>query len=135
MCGILCFGWLADRYGRRPAFWTFQLGAAASVLLYSQLSSAGALLVGGFVMGIFANGMIGGYGALMAELYPTAVRATAQNVLFNIGRGVGGLAPAVIGGIAAAHGFPFALALLPGIYLLAFATMFLVPDRRTAELV
>ena len=41
---------------------------------------------------------------------------------------------AAIGGIAAAHGFPFALALLPSIYLLAFLTMFLIPDRRTAQL-
>ena len=37
-------------------------------------------------MGFFVNGMLGGYGALMSELYPTAARATAQNVLFNIGR-------------------------------------------------
>lgn len=134
MCGIVVFGAIADRWGRRPAFWIFQIGAALSVLGYSQLSSAEALLVGGFVMGIFANGMIGGYGALMAELYPTAARATAQNVLFNIGRGIGGLAPAVIGGIAAAHGFPFALALLPVIYLLAFLAMFAIPERRGTDL-
>ena len=132
--GIVVFGYVADRFGRRPAFWIFQAGAALSVLAYSQLSDATALLLGGFVMGIFANGMIGGYGALMAELYPTAVRATAQNVLFNIGRGIGGLAPAVIGAVAAAHGFPFALALLPAIYVLAFITMFAVPERRGAEL-
>jgi benzoate transport len=132
--GIVVFGYVADRFGRRPAFWIFQAGAALSVLAYSQLSDATALLLGGFVMGIFANGMIGGYGALMAELYPTAVRATAQNVLFNIGRGIGGLAPAVIGAVAAAHGFPFALALLPAIYVLAFLTMFAVPERRGAEL-
>ena len=41
-------------------------------------------------MGFFVNGMLGGYGALISELYPTAARATAQNVLFNIGRAVGG---------------------------------------------
>jgi hypothetical protein len=46
--------------GRRPAFWTFQVGAALSVLVYSQLAAPAALLVGGFVMGIFANGMLGG---------------------------------------------------------------------------
>jgi hypothetical protein len=36
-------------------------------------------------MGFFVNGMLGGYGTLMSELYPTPARATAQNVLFNFG--------------------------------------------------
>lgn len=85
-------------------------------------------------MGAFANGMLGGYGALMAELYPTEARATAQNVLFNIGRGIGGFAPIVIAVIAAQYGFAFALGLLPAIYILAFFTMFLVPERKGAEL-
>jgi benzoate transport len=134
LLGIVTFGQFADRVGRRPAFWTFQVGAALSVLVYSQLAAPAALLVGGFVMGIFANGMLGGYGALMAELYPTAVRATAQNVLFNIGRGVGGFAPLVMAAVAGARGFGFALALLPLIYVLAFAATFLVPDRRSAQL-
>ena len=59
-----------------------------------------ALLIGGAVMGMFVNGMIGGYGALMSELYPTEARATAQNVLFNIGRAVGGFGPLVVGALA-----------------------------------
>ena len=134
LLGILSFGQVADRVGRRPAFWIFQAGAAASVLVYSQLTNPTALLIGGFVMGIFANGMLGGYGALMAELYPTAARATAQNVLFNIGRGVGGFAPVVLALLAGNGGFGAALALLPVIYVLAFLTMFLVPERRGAEL-
>ncbi|MDZ7931749.1 MAG: MFS transporter [Rhodococcus sp. (in: high G+C Gram-positive bacteria)] len=135
MLGIIIFGQLADRIGRRYSFWIFQLGAAASVLAYSQLTNHTALLLGGFVMGMFANGMLGGLGALMAELYPTQARATAQNVLFNIGRGLGGLAPVVIALVATAHGFAFALALLPIIYIVMFATMFLIPDRRGQELV
>ena len=134
LLGILVFGQVADRLGRRPAFWIFQVGAASSVLLYSQLTTPTALLIGGFVMGMFANGMLGGYGALMAELYPIAARATAQNVLFNIGRGIGGFAPVVMAAVAETHGFGFALALLPIIYVLAFVTMFVIPDRRKAEL-
>ncbi|OFI38496.1 MFS transporter [Arthrobacter sp. SW1] len=134
MTGIIVFGQLADRLGRHKAFWIFQIGAAVSVLAYSQISDPAILLFGGFVMGAFANGTLGGYGALLAELYPTHARATAQNVLFNIGRGVGGFAPMVIAMVASSHGFAFALALLPAIYLLAFVTMFLVPERAGAEL-
>ena len=73
------------------------LGAAIMVVVYSRLTDPIALLIAGAVMGFFVNGMLGGYGALMSELYPTAARATAQNVLFNIGRAVGGFGPVVVG--------------------------------------
>ena len=68
--------------GRRPALFTLQAGAAVMVVVFSQLSDPSALLIGGAVMGMFVNGMLGGYGALLAELYPTEARATAENVLF-----------------------------------------------------
>lgn len=134
MLGIITFGQLADRIGRRKTFWIIQLGAAAAVLAYSMLTDPLHLLIGGFVMGFFANGMLGLLGALMAELYPTEARATAQNVLFNIGRGIAGFAPVIIALIASSHGFAFALGLLPVIYLVAFAAMFLIPERKGAEL-
>jgi MFS family permease len=133
--GIWLFGQLADRVGRRPIFFLYQIGAAVMVIVYAQLSDPTALLLGGFVMGIFVNGMLGGYGALMSELYPTAARATAQNVLFNLGRGVGGFGPIVIGTLAARYGFPAAIALLSTIYAVDLvATALLIPERKGVAL-
>jgi len=133
--GIWAFGMLADRFGRRPSFFAYMLGAAIMVVVYARLSTPGALLVGGAVMGFFVNGMLGGYGALMSELYPTAARATAQNVLFNIGRLVGGFGPVVVGTIAAKHGFPTAVSLLALIYIMDLVAMLaLIPERRGAAL-
>ncbi|KUL55547.1 MFS transporter [Streptomyces sp. NRRL F-4489] len=132
--GIFVFGRLADRLGRRTAFWIFQCGAAVSVLAYSQLVSPWALMLGGAVMGAFANGMIGGYGALMAELYPTAVRSTAQNILFNAGRAVGGLAPVAVALVADSLGLGTAIGLLAVIYVLDMAAMLLIPDRPAGSL-
>src|ERR1051326_8072142 len=109
--GIFAFGVFADRVGRRPALLTFQAGAFVMVLVYSQLTDATALLIGGAVMGLFVNGMLGGYGALLSELYPTEARATAENVLFNLGRGVGGFGPVVGGALATGHGFSVAIGL------------------------
>jgi hypothetical protein len=40
------------------------------------------------------------------------VRSTAQNVLFNIGRAVGGFAPVVVALIAHTHGLGTAIGLL-----------------------
>jgi MFS family permease len=129
--GIWLFGELADRIGRRPVFIGYQVGAFVMVLVYSQLTNPTALLIGGAIMGLFVNGMLGGYGALMSELYPTNARATAQNVLFNLGRGVGGFGPVVIASLAGAYSFSAAIALLALIYLIDIAaTYFLIPERK-----
>ena len=129
--GIWLFGELADRIGRRPIFIAYQIGAFVMVLVYSQLTNPTALLIGGAIMGMFVNGMLGGYGALMSELYPTNARATAQNVLFNLGRGVGGFGPVVIASLAGAYSFSAAIALLAIIYLVDIAaTYFLIPERK-----
>jgi benzoate transport len=133
--GIWVFGQFADRVGRRPALFTFQAGAFVMVLVYSQLTDATALLIGGAVMGMFVNGMLGGYGALLAELYPTQARATAENVIFNLGRGVGGFGPFVVGALAATYSFTVAIALLATIYLLdILATAFLIPEKKGVPL-
>ncbi|AKM30896.1 MFS transporter [Pandoraea faecigallinarum] len=135
LVGIWIFGQLADRIGRRPTFIGYQIGALVMVFVYSRLTTPEALLIGGIVMGVFVNGMMGGYGALLAELYPTHARGTAQNVLWSIGRGFGGLSPLAIGVIAAHYSFEIAIAALAGIYVIdILATVFLIPELKGVEL-
>lgn len=135
MAGIWIFGQLADRIGRKPSFLLFQSGAVVMVLVYSQLTDPNTMLWAGALLGMFVNGMLGGYGALMSEAYPTEARATAQNVLFNIGRGVGGFGPVVVGALAATYSFQIAIGLLAAIYVIdMLATALLIPELKGVEL-
>lgn len=129
--GIWLFGMLADRFARWKIFIAYQLGAVVMVVCYAQLSNPTWMLLAGAVMGLFVNGMIGGYGALISDTYPTQARATAQNILFNLGRGVGGLGPLVIGALVTQVSFTAAISLLAAIYLLdIYATLFLLPKKQ-----
>lgn len=135
LVGIWVFGRLADRIGRKPTFILFQVGSVISILVYSQLSDPTIMLFAGAVLGASVNGMMGGYGALMAEAYPTAARATAQNVLFNIGRAVGGFSPLVVGMVISAYSYQVAIAFLAIIYVVdLLATIFLIPELKGKEL-
>ena len=72
--------------------------------------------------------MLGGYAALISHSYPAPLRATAQNVLFNVGRGVGGLAPLWGGAISMGCGFQKAVAALSLLYGLDIVVLlFLLP--------
>lgn len=130
--GIWLFGFLADHFARWKIFLIYQIGSFIMVAQYAQLQNPTALLICGAIMGLFVNGMIGGYGALISDNFPPHVRATAQNVLFNLGRGIGGFGPLVIGFFVKEWSFYAALCLLASIYLLdIIATLWLLPRHNT----
>lgn len=127
--GILIFGYIADKIGRRPAYITFQLASAASIWMYANLTAPLSLLIGGALLGFFCNGMMAGYGALLSENYSTQARSTAENFIFNTGRAAGGFAPVIIGALAAKYTLSGALAMLAFIYIAAAVSVyFLIPE-------
>ncbi|WP_372586652.1 MFS transporter [Burkholderia gladioli] len=135
MAGVWAFGQLADRIGRKPTFLLYQAGAVVMVCVYARLSDPAVMLWAGALMGMFVNGMVGGYGTLMSEAYPTAARATAQNVLWNLGRAIGGFGPLAVGALAARYSFTVAIAALAALYVLDIvATLVLIPELKGCAL-
>jgi MFS family permease len=130
--GYLTFGFLADRFGRRPTFIVFMLAAAALMPIYGQLArSPLSLLTLGPILGYFGHGYFSLFGSFIAELFPAAVRATGQGTTYNIGRMAGAVAPFTIGALAAIPGVGIGLALAStsAFFLLAAGLILTLPDR------
>jgi MFS family permease len=130
--GYLTFGFIADRVGRRRTFILFMLAAALLVPIYGQMArNPTILMLLGPVLGYFGHGYFSMFGSFIAELYPTAVRATAQGTSYNIGRMAGAVAPYTIGALATLPGIGIGLALgvTSAFFLLGAALIFTLPDR------
>ena len=130
--GYLTFGFIADRIGRRTAFVLYMVGAAILVPIYGQMArSPVLLLVLGPLIGYFGYGYFSMFGSFVAELFPTAVRATGQGTSYNIGRMAGAVAPYTIGAILTLPGVGIgtALSVTSAFFLLAAMLIFTLPDR------
>lgn len=133
--GYTLFGFAADRFGRRPAFAAFLVVAAALVPAYSLLGrSETALFVLGPFVGFFGHGYFSVFGSMLAELFPTRIRATAQGLAYNSGRAVSALAPYTIGFLADRLGLGIALASTAAFFLIGAALVHLLPETRAADL-
>jgi MFS family permease len=129
-CGYVFYGYVSDRFGRRRSFVTYLLASAVLVVAYGSTKSAAALFALGPVVAFFSTGYFSGFGAIIAELYPTAVRATATGFTFNIGRIGSALAPVLIASLAQTRGFGVAFATASlALVLGAFMWMF-IPETK-----
>ncbi len=129
--GYLSFGFISDRLGRRRTFILYLSVAALLVPVYGQLArSPDVLMVLGPLLGFVGYGYFSLFGAFLAELFPTAVRATGQGFVYNAGRGLGALAPFTIGVLASMPhlGIGAALALTSAFFLAGALLILTLPD-------
>jgi MFS family permease len=131
--GLLIGRWLADRIGRRPTGAAGMVGLGVCAAL--AYSGSGSALVVGYVLGVLAGGVLSpAIGALVNELFPTGMRASAAGWFL-----VAGVLGAVVGlvafGAVADLGNRFSSAALV-VYLptaAAAGLFWLVPETRGRE--
>ena len=127
--GYLAFGFIAEHLGRRTTFALFLLSAAVLVPVYGQMARRhGVLLALGPLLGFVGHGYFSLFGVLLAELFPTRVRATGQGLTFNVGRAMGALGPYTIGAAAGSMGIGSALALTSAFYVAGAVLILFIPD-------
>jgi MFS family permease len=133
--GYASFGFLSDRFGRRRTYVTYLLVAAVLVPLYGATRDPTTLLLLGPFVAFFGTGYFSGFGAVTAEIFPTAVRATAQGVTYNVGRGLSALAPFTVGALAVHYGLGAAFSITSGAFVLAAVLWIWIPETRWHSLV
>ena len=118
--GYVSFGFLADKFGRKPITITFfVISLIVTPIFFFLTKDLTWLLALAFVTGAFTNGQYTWMASWLPELYPTRVRATALAFVFNAPRFIACLGP-LLGGtmIVAFGGFGMAAMVLASIYIL-----------------
>ncbi|HML04582.1 MAG TPA: MFS transporter, partial [Methanobacterium sp.] len=136
--GLLSFGFIADRFGRRPAFSSFALAMALGLvmitLFWGNVAAYPPLIfIFMFIIGV-GTGIYGGFGPLVSELFPTRIRSTAMGSSFNLARGTQFLTPVLIALIGAQYGLGSGL-FLGSIFALSVALfIWAFPETKAIEL-
>ena len=132
--GYVTFGYVSDRIGRKRTYVAYLLSAAVLLFAYVSVRAPAALLVLGPLVAFFATGYYSGFGAVTAEIFPTAIRGTAQGFTYNIGRIVSAAAPFAVGTLAQTHGFATALSISSLAFVAAAVLWIWIPETRGRQL-
>lgn len=125
--GMLTFGTILDHIGARTAFGIFLIASAMMVYLLLFARNMWSMLLIGAIVGFFCNGMYGGYGAVVSNLYPENVKASANNIIVGVGRAVGGFSSLIIGILMDHFNLTIVMLFLSTLYIISFLVMLTIP--------
>ncbi|MDQ7821161.1 MAG: MFS transporter [Candidatus Eremiobacteraeota bacterium] len=132
--GYLAFAPMADRLGRKGAFFIMLLGSAL-MLPFTFLASRNITFIILMLplLGFFNNGIFSGFPIYFPELFPTYMRTTGSGFCFNAGRVLSAAGPFLTGYLIAMTGsYAKAASAIAFIYVLGlFALIFARETRGT----
>jgi MFS family permease len=132
--GYALFGFFADSVGRKRSYATYLVIAAVLVPIYGMSRTPLWLLILGPPVAFFGTGFFSGYAAIVSEIFPTEIRATAMGLSYNVGRGFSALAPFAVGAIATRYSFTAAFYVLAGAFFLAALLSLALPETKGKQL-
>ena len=132
--GCNTFGWVSDRFGRRPVFIFYLLTMAVLIYFFGHATTLKEVIILGPLVGFFGTGFYSGFGAIFSEIFPTRARGTAQGFCYNVGRGVSAIAPPLVGYVAGIKGYGPALVTVSVFAVLAALVVLTLPETKGKEL-
>lgn len=136
IAGYISFGFLAERFGRKPAVLVyFGASLVLTPVLFLWTHSLGVAVVVLVVNGFFTLGQYTWMPVWLPEFYPTHLRATGAAFVFNAARFVAFLGPLLSGAIIShLGGYGVAATTVGLIYILGLAVAPLCPETRGQRL-
>ena len=128
--GCNTFGFISDKFGRRPVFVGYLLVMAVLVWFFGHATTLKEVLILGPFIGFFGTGFYSGFGAIFSEIFPTRARGTAQGFCYNVGRGVSAVAPPLIGFLVDKYGFAVGLTTVSIFAVAAAIVVLTLPETK-----
>jgi len=129
--GLLSFGPICSRIGRKRAFFWSQAGAFLIVPITCYLPQTyHQLLLILPLFGFLTLGMHAGYAIYFPELFPTRLRATGTSFCFNVGRVLTAGMLFFSGWLKTKVDLPLAMSLLGGLFLLGLIVIHFMPETK-----
>lgn len=129
--GLLAFGPLAERLGRRRAFVLMHVLAAAIVPVACFVPQTyWQMLVVLPVFGFLTLSIHAGYAVYFPELFPDHLRATGAGVCFNGGRLLAAPIMWISGWLKGQLDLPVAVTVLGGLFLVGLVLVWLLPETK-----
>ena len=132
--GYVSFGFIADKFGRRPTYVTYLLIAAFLVWYYGFAREPWILLLLGPFVAFFGTGYFSGFGAVASEIFPTSIRATALGVTYNSGRLLSAIAPFIVGTMVQSRGYGAAFTMTSIFFIIAAALWLGIPETKGRQM-
>lgn len=141
--GMACFGWAAERFGRRAAFVaTFLAAFATTVFAYATMQTPFDAYWMMPIVYFFQLGVLAGFSIYLPELFGARTRGTGVSFAYNLGRfaAAGGsffsalMATRVFAGLASPLPLRYSAIVMCAIFLFGAAVSWYAPETRGVPL-
>jgi MFS family permease len=128
--GFLLFGLIADRWGRKPPAYAALIASIFAVIAFVSIDDPKTLLICAPFYAAITYPVFGLFGGYMSELFPTEIRGTAVNGIYNLARLLSFLSPFVLAWVSSIASLTVAIGGTAALYLLAVIKLLTLPETK-----